>query len=370
MRSVNWSLPLLAWALVGTAIAQRVAQHHPHKHNAALVDAHQHAQAHLDKDQVDPHVIRVIRETIVLGNGEQPEPTSALMPTNRPRAGDYSTNSVSKDDKEPANVLTTLGKLRSLQPIIVFAVHHPLRFTIFVLRSLPHLSARALRFAGSAFYILAGPVSWFVSWSLRPLWRFYDMLASLSTLWTFLGLGIFIGAVTGVIVAAITDMAPRDWFSLVGSKPPGSMKLTQKSNREGKVVEPNRVEAVYERTRTVVDKDGSTRRYSTTKPVPSSMVSDESDSDATETDSEGYDARQYRGGSFSSSNLRGGGTSVKSAARDPIEAWRSSSSSTKGGSSFRSEQVSSTASSTGMSRTVSARSNSTRSRYSTALGGR
>ncbi|KAK4055145.1 hypothetical protein OIV83_000425 [Microbotryomycetes sp. JL201] len=362
MLLVNcWRL-LLASSILGPAIAQHIAQQHHHRDKASI-DRHQHEDTHFDKDKSDPHVLRVIRETIVLGaNGQSGEPTSATTAQIARHTVATRSKSIQKADSEPANVLTTLGKLRALQPLIVFAVHHPLRFAMFVLRSLPPVLVSSLRFAGRAFWILFGPVSWLVSWSLGPFWRFYDMLASLSTLWTFLGLAVFVGASMGIIVAAVSDMAPRDWFSLVGSSAPRTTYVaTSDKIRPSNVVEPNRVEAVWERTKT--GRHGHDRRYSATKPVvPSSMVSDhDSESDATETDSEGPHHPRVSSSSF---GYRSSFNSDLKPARDPIEAWMSTSSS-KGGSSSKT-LLTSSASSTGMSRAGSGMSDSTRSRYSSA----
>ncbi|KAK4052899.1 hypothetical protein OIO90_004175 [Microbotryomycetes sp. JL221] len=348
----------LAWLLVlplQVTIAQRQARVDAIMHDSNVLDSqHQqlekaHSQQHVP---ADPQVVQVIRETIVLGNNVGiAAPTSdgltAVNAQSTMAATGHSARSSTKDVvTEPANLLKTLMKLRALQPILVFAVHHPLRFLVYVVRPLPHFSLVSLRYLSHLVRVTLSFASRPVRHAFaiivwNPTCRMYERVMKWSPLWTFLACAVVVGLLTGIVIAALTDLAPKDWMSIVGRQAElQQQQQQQQSNRgfskrtNGRIVEPNKVEAVWEQT-------GAKQTLSSKFKNPMSMSSDDdsvslstSDSDTMTDDTNDTRRRGFanlRSSQQAASTTNRAASSVDSSFNRPhhrssVEAWRTSSS--------------------------------------------
>ncbi|GAA6040346.1 hypothetical protein JCM8097_007568 [Rhodosporidiobolus ruineniae] len=199
----------------------------------ALVSAAKaHARAELDKErdeqgeqeQEQPKRasgegkggIKVVRETfyVPLGQEEKKGPLEAAASEAKSAAQVVGSAAVKEVvEEEPADIVKTVSKLKALNPIFTYAVHHPLRFLyryalLPLLYSFVFLLSTLLSLLLSALQLLLTPLHFTFLVFASPFSTFLDLASATLPLWaTLLGAilaGSGLGAVAGLVAGRTT----------------------------------------------------------------------------------------------------------------------------------------------------------------------
>ncbi|SCV68095.1 BQ2448_216 [Microbotryum intermedium] len=146
----------------------------------------------------------VIRETIFVPRETQPvavqsPPTSLVLAAERAA-------------EPPANILNTVTKLKALQPLITYFIHHPSRLVVALAPKL----GRGLSFIGSVILrlirwlvltLLYTPLRIVLSTVIQPFLPFSRILISLTPVWTLL-LGALVSGIAIGVFAGLSTAEP------------------------------------------------------------------------------------------------------------------------------------------------------------------
>ncbi|GAA5827237.1 hypothetical protein JCM11251_001184 [Rhodosporidiobolus azoricus] len=158
--------------------------------------------------------VKVVRETFYVpiqsqGKGQFPLAPAAEDKTGAPAVGS------SAVPPPPADIVKTVGKLRTLSPVFKYAIHHPLRFLYrYALVPLFHSVTLLLALVYfSLLYLLftaLSPLQLVVSVLLAPLISLYNLNVTLLPLWGTLGGALLAGSGLGAIAGLVAGRTTRE----------------------------------------------------------------------------------------------------------------------------------------------------------------
>ncbi|GAA5850475.1 hypothetical protein JCM5353_005822 [Sporobolomyces roseus] len=116
--------------------------------------------------------------------------------------------------EEAADILKTIGKLKTLKPLYTYAIYHPLRFLLhYLILPLPSLLLFLLiaifQILASILQTLFLPFSYVVHFLTAPARISFTILNALMPLWIFLGTAILIGCLAGAAIGLLMGDTTR-----------------------------------------------------------------------------------------------------------------------------------------------------------------